>query len=352
MQGIRVKKAVYTISTKSKSFKNKYKSKHKSSNRDYYVIRSYLERMEKTKGGTLALKAGTYQIKGILYIPSNVTIKLRNGVTLEKYKASGTNSLFHFVPPGKSYKKITKYNGTRNSRILGSGKAVIDLRYVKEGLRIAMGHNKNITVSGITFQNMYSRHFIEIDANQNSVVKNCSFINAKDSGANKEAVNLDIPDKNTRGFGVRWSAQDKTINQNITIQNCRFINVEREIGTHAYSTGKYFTGIRIIGNSFQSLAWDTVRATNWSGPVIQNNTFSFMNGSAPRVIYCTGVINPVISGNLFEDYKRAIEFNVFKNSKANPAYKYPRTNNTLSQGCLNTLKQNRFVDIQKCKGPV
>lgn len=345
---VTVKAAKYTVSTSSKSFRNVYKAKHSSANRDYYVLRSYLERLERTKGGTLTLKAGTYHVAGILFIPSNVTVRLSDGVTIKKYKAPSTNSLFHFVPSSKSYSKITKYNGTHDSKLVGKGTAVIDLRYVKEGLAIAMGHNKNITVSGITFKNMYSGHFIELDANYNAVIKNCKFLHAEEAEYCKEAINLDIPDKNTGGFGVRWSSQDQTINKKITIKNCEFRNVDRAIGTHAYTSEKFFTGINIHHNDFGISISDPIRICNWSKPVIQNNTFRYEDGLATRAIYCTGVISPVISGNTFDGYQRAIEFKPCKNSTLHPeAYKYEEAYNVLSGKSLKTLKDNTFVNIEE-----
>lgn len=345
---VTVKPARYTVSTASRSFRNIYRSKHSSPNRDYYVLRSYLERLERTRGGTLTLRPGTYHVAGILFIPSNVTVNLSDGVTIKKYKASSTNSLFHFVPSSRSHSKITKYNGTHDSKLVGSGKAVIDLRYVKEGLAIAMGHNKNITVSGITFKNMYSGHFIELDANYNAVVKNCRFLNGKESSYYKEAINLDIPDKNTGGFGVRWSSQDRTVNKKITIRNCEFRNLDRAIGTHAYTPEKFFTDVNIHDNYFGATVEDPIRICNWSKPRIQNNTFMCEDGLAIRAIYCTGVISPVISGNTFNGYQRAIEFKPCKNSTVHPvAHKYKEAYNVLSQKSLKTLKNNKFIDIEE-----
>lgn len=345
---VTVKKANYTVSVKSKSFRNKYKSKHSSSNRNYYMLRSYLERLEKTRGGTLTLKAGTYKVKGILFIPSNVTVRLSNGVTIQKYKAAGTNSLFHFVSSTNSYRKMTGYNGTRNSKLVGYGKAVIDLRYVKNGLAIAMGHNKNITVSGITFQNMYGGHFIELDANYNAVIKNCRFVNAREVDTIKEGINLDIPDRNTGGFGVRWSSQDRTVNKKIEITGCEFINLDRAIGTHAYVPEKFFTGVSIHHNYFGPSVSDPIRICNWSKPVIQNNTFECGEGTADRAVYCTGVISPVISNNVFNGYERAVQVNTCKNSAANPAAaKYKQAYNILSKSSLGALRHNQFIGIEE-----
>ena len=69
-----------------------------------------------------------------------------------------------------------------------------------------MCHNKNITLDGITFKNMKYGHFIEMDASKNVTVNNCTFTGYKASKRHtSEAVNLDTPDKKTKGFTHDWS---------------------------------------------------------------------------------------------------------------------------------------------------
>ena len=64
-----------------------------------------------------------------------------------------------------------------------------------------MRHNKNITLDGITFKNMKYGHFIEMDASKNVTVNNCTFTGYKASKRHtSEAINLDTPDKKTKGF--------------------------------------------------------------------------------------------------------------------------------------------------------
>ena len=46
----------------------------------------------------------------------------------------------------------------------------MDLKYLKANIAIVMGHNKDITVSGITFQNVNTGHFIEMDASLNVTI--------------------------------------------------------------------------------------------------------------------------------------------------------------------------------------
>ena len=72
-----------------------------------------------------------------------------------------------------------------------------------------MCHNKNITLDGITFKNMKYGHFIEMDASKNVTVNNCTFTGYKASKRHtSEAINLDTPDKKTKGFTHDWSKYD------------------------------------------------------------------------------------------------------------------------------------------------
>lgn len=76
----------YTITPKSSTYKDCYKkaTAYNSSTKQYFLIRSYLELLEKKGGGKLVLKKGTYKITNVLYIPSNVTIELKDGVVIKK----------------------------------------------------------------------------------------------------------------------------------------------------------------------------------------------------------------------------------------------------------------------------
>ena len=66
-----------------------YKSVNKYT-RDYYMIRSYMQRFEAQGGGTLILAPGRYEISSTIYVPSNTTIRLSAGTTLVKLNKTGT----------------------------------------------------------------------------------------------------------------------------------------------------------------------------------------------------------------------------------------------------------------------
>ena len=84
------------------------------------------------------------------------------------------------------------------------------MNYAKKGnsaeIGIVMGHNKNVKIDNITFKNMRLGHMIEMDACKNIKITNCTFCGFKPSGYyNKEAINLDTPDKKRDGFNSKWS---------------------------------------------------------------------------------------------------------------------------------------------------
>lgn len=48
------------------------------------MIRSYLEKLEELGGETIILEAGTYSITNTLYVLSNVSLILKDGVVIKK----------------------------------------------------------------------------------------------------------------------------------------------------------------------------------------------------------------------------------------------------------------------------
>lgn len=299
--------------------------------KQYYVIRSYLEHLEKIGGGTLTLEAGTYNITNTLYVPSNVTINLKDGVIIKKADDTGVKDfpfatpIFILASPSKS--KVENayggYDGDSNIKILGEGKAIIDLNYVMDALGVVLGHNQNVTISGITFQNMYSGHFIELDASMNVIIENNIFKDHKASSSGiKEAINVDTPDSTTGGFNHIWTKHDCTPNKDIYIRNNTFDNLERAIGTHKYSGGKYHENINIIDNIITNTSSDAIRIINWSKPVIKNNRISMVNEGVNdgRAIFVSGVIRPVFTKNIFEDVAKPIQIMPWKNNGAGSQY--------------------------------
>lgn len=277
----------YKISPSTKPCDKSNKSSYYNKNtKAYFTIRSYIRKIGKSKKGTLVLKKGTYKLSNTIFIPSNTTIILENGATIKKISKSGvkampaSTTIFQLVPESKAQRKsaVGKHNGSKNITIKGNGKATIDLDYCKSGsqsyIGIIMGHNQNVNIENITLKNMRYGHLIEVDACKNVYIKNCTFTGYKTSGKyNKEAINLDTPDKMRDGFNAPWSKKDKTSNININISNCTFNKLEAGVGTHRYTGGSYHTNVTIKDCSF-SKCQTAIRVLNWKNATITNNTFT------------------------------------------------------------------------------
>lgn len=346
------KREIYRITPESGTYNENYMSGPTYNNytKHYYLIRSYLEQLEKSGGGTIVLERGTYTVSNILFVPSNVTIKLEDGAKIVNGDKTGISnikankSIFQLIRPslGKEEHVFGKYEGEKNISIIGSGTATIDLNFEKDGIAIIAGHNQNIKIENINFLNMYSGHFIEIDATKNAVISNNKFMYSQPSPTKiKEAINIDTPDRQTNGWSSKWSKFDKTPNSNITIKNNIFYDLDRAIGTHKYSGGKYHHQIIIRNNKIEKMRQDAIRVLNWSNATIENNLLKDVapdKFKANSGIMVSGAINPTIQSNIFVDIPRPMQFLAWKNSDSGSEYDV--TYNELSKENKGALSTN------------
>ncbi|WP_084268628.1 right-handed parallel beta-helix repeat-containing protein [Oceanobacillus damuensis] len=353
---IEAKTETYTITPNSDTYNSDFMnaSTYNKHTKHYYLIRSYLEQLEETGGGTLVLEKGTYTVSNVLFIPSNVTIKLEDGARIVNGNETGTSkfdadkSIFQLIRPslGKEEGVYGGYNGEKNISIIGSGTATIDLNFEKDGIAIIAGHNQNIRIENINFLNMYSGHFIEIDATKDAVITNNKFMYSKPSSSEiKEAINIDTPDKLTNGWSSKWSKFDKTPNSNMTIEKSLFYDLDRAIGTHKYSGGKFHDQVIIRNNRIENMREDAVRVLNWSNATIENNIFKSVDpgeDNANRGILASGTINPTFQNNVFEDIPRPMQFIAWKNS--NSGSEYDVTYNKLSEENKEALSTNTIIN--------
>lgn len=306
----------YTISPKTKPCDNTVHARaYNKKTKNYWTIRSYLRKIERKKGGTLVLKKGTYKITNTLYVPSNTHIILKDGAVLKKTKTTGSkimpaaSSMIQFLRDSRAKKKavVGKYNGEKNITITGEGTASIDLCGLKMGnkdvIGIIMGHNQNVTIENVTFKNMRYGHLIEMDASKNVTIKNCTFTGHKASGKNnKEAINLDTPDKKRTGFKSQWSKMDGTSNYGVSITGCTFSNLEVGVGTHRYTGNSYHTNVTISGCTFSN-DQTAFRVLNWKNATITQNTITNITPNAryPYAFFMAGVQGINFSYNTFKN---------------------------------------------------
>lgn len=292
----------------------------------YYTFMSYMEQLEYAGGGIVTVKAGTYSVTNNICIPSNVTLNLENGVSFNKSGTTETDicyakSIFTLVPPSKdgTVNTIRNYNGVHDVRIIGNGTVKINCANVRNCMGLVMGHAKNITIQGVTFQNQYGSHFMELNSSDHVTIQNCLFEGFKvlDQKSYKECINIDGTDLNTDGFNYDWSAHDKTVCQNIVIKNTTFRNIGTAIGSHTFSANGaaqlYHQNVQILNNTFDGTYNAAIRALNWKDSVIRQNTFMRIqalkdgklnaNGNQTKyvAVLLRGVVNPTVTANIFED---------------------------------------------------
>ncbi len=346
---------LFIISPDSQPYKGWYKTynTYNKKTKGYYLLRSYLERLDTLKGGVLVLRCGKYTVTNTLCIPSDTTIILEDGATIVKTDDTGTKnltataSLFQTVSYTNSSKDgvFKGYKGEHDIKILGEGTATIDLNNIAcQG--IAAAHCNRLTISGISFKNMNTYHFIELAGNANVNISGNYFYGYSESKTTrKEAINLDTPDAETHGFNQRWTSLDKTPNKNITISDNVFYNVECGIGTHKYTEDKPHKNVKILRNTFIDSATYSIRCMNWDDPVIMDNSFIYSQPleSAELTVILNGVKDPVITGNLFENLETPISFYHWKNTGYGKDY--APVYNEISESCMILLKNNYLVNV-------
>lgn len=320
----------------------------------YYLIRSHLEKLNNLKGGVLILGKGTYVITNTLCIPSNTSVILEDGATILKSEDTGTSylaptySLFQTVSYTNASKEavFSKYNGEKNIKIIGIGNATIDLNNIKcQGIIAA--HCKNVTISGLSFKNMNTYHFIEIAAGNKVTVRNNYFYGSLESSTNrKEAINIDAPDEATKGFNQYWTSFDKTPDKDIYITDNFFYDMECGVGTHKYSEGSVHTNINILRNTFINCRNYAIRCMNWKKPVIKDNSFIYSEDSVSSIIaiIINGTENPLITENRFENVNIPVSFYHWKNSGYGS--EYAPIYNKLGSSYATALKKNYLVNVE------
>ena len=334
----------YTVGPNSKPLKG---FNTNANNHGYFLIRSYMQKFEHG-GGTLVLKKGTYKISNAIFVPSNVTIKFKSGVKLVKTNGP-SSSMFQFLADSKynsGRKNITsKYNGEHNIKFIGSCKVILDMKnknpHGANAIGIVMANNKNVTIKGITFQNVKKGHMIEMDGCKKVTIEKCTFKNMKTNKyKNKEAINLDTNDEKTGSFTQEWSKKDKTPNSNVTIKKCTFKNLMRAVGTHRYSGGKYHTKIKFISNTVKKVN-TPLGMLNWKNSTVKNNKFTNCkaNSKFNYVIMMAGVKNMTFTNNTFLNCKGKYILKIY------PTYQtiyqsYPATVSKLTAANLKALKKN------------
>jgi hypothetical protein len=328
--------------------------------KNYYMLRSYTEDLEKRGGGTLTLSPGVYSVTNVVYIPSDTKVYLSDGVLIENAVSThtpaltATKTVFHFCDPSKaraaaSYtgsrlgdytNGYTGYNGVHNSALIGYGSATIDMMGVSDRYGALMVHANNILVQGVAFNGIVNGHGLEVNASANVNIKNCTFTGSTlATSKSDEGVNIDSADLETGGINVPYSSYDLTACSDITIQGCTFSDLPRAIGTHTYSYEHPHLRIKVVGNTIRNTFRSAIGAMYWQDGLIQGNTIDGV-GNNKYGISGEGTINLTVTNNTFANMFRIAEFFVWEEDY------YPAISPVMSDAALNTiLNSNSFVNV-------
>ena len=178
---------------------------------------------------------------------------------------------------------------------------------MRNSLAIIAGHNRDVTISGITFQRMNNNHFIEMDACADCAIYGNEFLDAtRGIRETAEAINLDTPGPEDRWVrvGVEQAGRHgQRAGHDLRQPVRRDGTCARDAQLHGR---EYHTDIVVTGNTITGNSDDAIHIMNWANPVFTGNTISSRRGSAG--IRACGTTNPTISGNTFEDSAVAVVF--------------------------------------------
>nr|MBP3598180.1 hypothetical protein [Eubacterium sp.] len=315
----------YTISKKTKPCNASYKKlgSYNKKTKNYYTIKSYLEKLKAQGGGTLVLKKGTYKVCSTLEVPSNVTIQLKKGVKINKTNVTGSKSLKATKILFKlSNTKVKKYNGTKKVTVQGAKNATINLGKIKNAVAFDLGRNKNITISKIKFTGKKGGTYINVAASKGVKVENCTFQNGEVTTGDEYATAITI---NSIG---------KTPSANVKIWTNTFTDLENGVATTVYKKNVYTTGVSIKNNTFTNMSNAAVVAKMWNGATITSNKVSRKdntnNTSGAFKLY--SVTEPEVSGNTISNCDFAISLARVSsvNNSVSSAKKTNMQNNTVT----------------------
>lgn len=340
------KQQTYTISPSTPPLTKKIKDNknYSSKTKNYFTIRSYLEKMEVKGGGKLVLKKGTYKITNTLYVPSNVTIQLNDGVILEKSMETGNSlkaskSMFQLVAPSikKNGDLHDGYSGSKNIKFTSIGKAIIDLKNHDNVSGIITGHNKNLTINNIQFKNANNGYFIQLVATQNTKIHNNSFTNSKSTA--KPSISIETADFSYGTYKVDWSMYDKTPNSQVLIEKNKFNHVFEAISSNKFTVDIFHSKVKILNNTIKNTASYAIVMTNWKLPTIENNKIQSVKGDYG--IYAKGAYKPIIQHNQFLKMKIAVVLATQTSSNEST------NSNTVTLGTKKALASNQGKDLQE-----
>lgn len=246
------------------------------------------------------LPSGSYTLESGLHIYSNTELYLENDTVLVRGFDSG-----NMIKLGVEGEETEKYNGYKNIVISGG---VWESGFRGSSCAMRFAHCTNVTVTGVTINNIKDAHHIEFAAADNFNVLNCTFSGMKRTGSSScEALQIDIIHEYEHF--PSYAKYDDTPCRNVTVSGCTFRDLYSGIGTRSGVVGSYFDNISIVDNSFSNITEKAITCLNYVNSRISGNTISDatsgiilesypIGNSQDRLYMPNNSVTPVIKGSL------------------------------------------------------
>ncbi|TLS37124.1 right-handed parallel beta-helix repeat-containing protein [Pseudalkalibacillus caeni] len=171
----------------------------------------------------------------------------------------------------KTSEEATGYNGVCDVTIEGGVWHHNGSEIDASGTAINFGHCTNITIRNIIVLDVHRNHAVEANSSKKVRLLNCMFDGQVGEPRKSEAFQIDGAFRPS--VFPHHGIYDYTSCKDVLVEGCQFINWSRGIGSHSYEKGHEHKDIKIIGNHFETIYDEGVRALGYNGLIITGNTF-------------------------------------------------------------------------------
>ena len=244
-------------------------------------------------GGKLYFPEGTYLVKKMVQLKSNIDIRLHDNATIVNgINFQGRPSIVFMTGPfinggdkifWEPTENISFTGGTidMNGALNEEGTKPKNLPFINSSGGFAIGNSSNVTIRNVTFKDSYQGHAIQIAGSKNVLVDQSRFLGQalpktiKDNAMiTKESIQIEPMTR--KGFPYATGVKS----ENVTIQNSYFGKSDKSgelvtaIGTHYQTiTTQNPSNIKILNNHFDNLVYSGIRFTGFTDIVIKDNVF-------------------------------------------------------------------------------
>ena len=247
-------------------------------------------------GGKLYFPEGTYLVKKMVQLKSNIDIRLHDNATIVNgINFQGRPSIVFMTGPfinggdkifWEPTENISFTGGTidMNGALNEEGTKPKNLPFINSSGGFAIGNSSNVTIRNVTFKDSYQGHAIQIAGSKNVLVDQSRFLGQalpktiKDNAMiTKESIQIEPMTR--KGFPYALN-ETGVKSENVTIQNSYFGKSDKSgelvtaIGTHYQTiTTQNPSNIKILNNHFDNLVYSGIRFTGFTDIVIKDNVF-------------------------------------------------------------------------------